>query len=544
MHLSRIAERIPRRWESTTLRILGMLEMVFALLLLIPAALALYLGEDPSKFLYPVVPLGALGLLQYLTFGESRNFRTVNGILLIGLVWLLMFVMSAIPYLLTGMGLIDAIFESVSGITTTGLSVMTDVESQDMSLLIWRAMTMWVGGIMVVLVFMYMLPMFGIGRSVFYNELAGSGSSDYSMRMRNAAKSFILSYGILSLINFALLILLGMDPLEALCLMCATISTGGLMCTNDSMMSYSDAVQLITILFMFLGGTNFYLHYRAIYKRDRGVYRRNSEFRTMVLWFLGISLLIYLLVATDGMTLQQMSLSEHLETFKDALFTTVSLGTTTGLYVDDFTLYPSQCTALLMIVALIGASSGSTSGGIKFSRLRIIYEFLRNGFGKIVHPNAVYDVKMDGSSVGSDTVTSALTVFLMFSITLVVGALVFMIYGMDMVDSFGLAISGVANGGMGFGNFGPTGNYDSLEDPLKIVLIVLMWVGRLEIVTALVLFTPGFWKELLIHRRPRAAGRRFRGIRARIAPAAIPFRRSDDDRGEDRGAIRRLRRGR
>ena len=497
------------RRHSTTIRILGMIEFVFGLLLLIPATIAILMGEDVRIFLYPVVPLLVLGLSQYSFFSESKHFRTVNGLLLIGMVWATMFLISMVPYYLSGMNAIDSFFEAVSGITTTGLSVMTDIESHSISLLVWRALTMWVGGIMVVIIFMYMLPMFGIGRSVFYNELSGSGSSNYSVRMQNAARSFIFSYGILSLINYLLLLLCGMNPLQALCLMCTTISTGGLMSTNDSMMSMSSAVQMITILFMFLGGTNFYLHYRALYKRDKKVYRSNSEFRTMALWFLAISVIIYLLVSFDTYDIGSMTLDDHLRTFKNALFTTVSLGTTTGLYVEDFTLYPSQCMALLMMVALIGASSSSTSGGIKFSRLRIIFEFLKNGFGKLIHPYAVYDVKMDGNSIDDSSVMSALSIFMMFVITMAVSSLVFMIFGYDMVDSFGLSISSVSNGGMGFGNFGPTGNFAGLNDAMKSILIILMWVGRLEILTALVLFTPGFWKELLSDHRPgkRSSGR-------------------------------------
>lgn len=488
---------------STTIRIMGMIEFVFAMTMLIPTAIAMFLGENTHIFLYPMIPLAVAGFLQYMLFSESKHFRTVNGLIMIGVVWTGMFLMSMLPYILYGMSALDSLFESVSGVTTTGLSVMTGLESLPKSLLIWRALTMWMGGIMVVILFMYMLPTFGIGRSIFYNELSGSGSSNYSVRMKNAAKSFIFSYGILSLINYILLMICGMDPLDGLCLMCTTISTGGLMSKSDSVMSFSDSVQIVTIIFMFLGGTNFYLHYRAIYKHEKKVYRSNSEFRTMAMWFLTISIIIYLLVSLDRYDLSSMSLGDHLRTFKNALFTTVSLGTTTGLYVEDFTLYPSQCMALLMIVALIGASSGSTSGGIKFSRLRIIFEFIKNGFGKMVHPDAVYDVKMDGSSVSEENVISALTVFMMFVLTMVVSSVIFMIYGFDMVDSFGLSISSVANGGMGFGNFGPTGNFAGLSDPMKIILIALMWIGRLEIITALVLFTPGFWKELLSNRRSR-----------------------------------------
>ena len=233
------------------------------------------------------------------------------------------------------------------------------------------------------------------------------------------------------------------------------------MCSNDRMMSFSDAIQLITILFMFLGATNFYLHYRAIHRKERGVYRKNSEFRTMLWWFLGISVIVYLFVVTGSDTPIQ-GLEGHYEAFKNALFTTVSLGTTTGLYVDDFTLYPEQCTLLLMIVALIGGCSGSTSGGIKFSRLRIIYEFLKNNFGKVVHPNAVYDVKMDGASVDNSTVQSTLTIFLLFVVSIIVGTILILMIGItqptvngaeiDIIDSVGLAITSISNGGMGFGN--------------------------------------------------------------------------------------------
>ncbi len=490
----------PRR-ESTTLRILGMIEFVFGLLLLVPAIVAVAFGENPYIFLNLVVPLVLLGFFQYVYFAESRHFRTVNGLLLVGLVWLAMFLISMVPYLFSGMDLVDSLLESVSGITTSGMTVMEDIPSHPTSLLIWRALTMWVGGIMVVLIFMYMMPMFGIGRSVFYNELSGSGSSDYSVKMQNAAKSFIFSYGILSLVNFVLLLICGLDPLDGFSLMCATISTGGLMTTDDSMVSMSDAVQIVTILFMFLGGTNFYLHYRALYKREKGVYRKSSEFRTMVLWFISISVIIYVLVSFANHQFEGMSIQDHLAAFKNALFTTVSLGTTTGLYVEDFTTYPFQCVALLMMVALIGASSGSTSGGIKFGRIRIIYEFMKNGFAKIVHPNGVYDVKIDGKSLDDGTVMSALTIFMMFAITLAISSVVFMIIGYNMVDSFGLSISSVANGGMGFGNFGPTGNFADMSDATKLILTALMWMGRLEIMTALVLFTPGFWKELLNERR-------------------------------------------
>lgn len=497
------------RIESTTLMILGLVEIIFSLTLLFPALFAVYYGNDPLPFLVPVPFLLVLGLVQYSISVQSRGFRTVNGLLLVAVAWLVIFAICTLPYILYGLDPLDAVFESVSGVTTTGMSILGDLNQYPISLLIWRSMTQWIGGITVVLIFLYFLPMIGYGRGLFANELAGSGSSEFTQRTTKAAKSFILVYLVLSLVNFLLLFLAGVDFIEALCLTFTTISTGGLTIINSNMIGYSDVVQWITIMFMFLGGTNFYLHFRTIYLRERNVYRRNSEFRMMVAWFIAISVVIFLFKAASQVKAgNDLGAGELYESFKNVLFTTVSLGTTTGYYTEDFTAWPSQCMLLLMLVAMIGTSSSSTSGGIKFSRLRIIFEYVKNGFRGMMHANAVYSVKIDGKSVDDSAVQSALVVFVMYIVTLMVGAVIIMLYGYDMVDSFGLSISVISNGGMGFGNFGPTGNLTDLESSLKIIMTVLMWIGRLEIVTALILFTPGFWKDVWLNSRARRNGKR------------------------------------
>lgn len=498
------------RWENSTVRTLGMVELMFGLLLLIPAAFALYYGEDTLPFLAPVPVLLVLGFLQYLTCRESRSFRAVNGVVLVALVWLLMFAICTVPYALSGINLVDAIFESVSGITTTGMTVMSDLGSMATSLLIWRSMAEWIGGITVVIIFLYFLPMVGFGRSLFQNELAGSGNSNYVQRTSKAARSFIVTYLLLSLANLALLLLCGVAPVEALCLMFTTISTGGLMMFDSGLGMYSDWVQWVTILFMFLGGTNFYLHFRKVYMREKRVYSANSEFKMMIAWFVGIALILFVfLVADMSSSGAEITLGNLYETFKNALFTTVSLGTTTGFYVVDFTLWPSQCMVLLMFVAVIGASSSSTSGGIKFSRIRIVYEYIKNGFRGILHGNAVYSVKIDGRTVDDSLIRSTLVVVMMYLASLAVAALIFMIYGYDMIDSLGLAISVLTNGGMGFGNFGPSGSIADLSNDLKIIITVMMWIGRLEIVTAVLMFTPAFWKEVWLNSRAKRLAKRY-----------------------------------
>lgn len=508
-------------WESTTINVLGLVEVIFGLVLLVPTAFALYFGEDVLPFAAPIPVLLALGMFQYLAFTQSRTFRFVNGLLLVGISWLVMFAIGTVPYVLSGIDPVNAVFESVSGITTTGLTVIGDLSEQSTSLLIWRSLTQWIGGIAVVLIFLYFLPKVGHGRGLFYNELAGYESSDYTQKTQNVARSFIIIYVFLSALNLVCLLLLGVSPIESMCLMFSTISTGGLLMFNSSLMIYPDLVQWVTIVFMFLGGTNFYLHYRALARRERGVYRRNSEFRAMVVWFAIITVAVFLLMLQDRIVSgDPTDLGSLYKVFKDVLFTTVSLGTSTGFYVEDYTMWPAQCTILLMIVVVIGASTSSTSGGIKIGRLRIIYEYIRNGFGTLLHTNSVQAVKIDGRVVDDSVIRSALMVFVMYVLTILIGAVLIMTGGNDLVDSLGLSISAVSNGGMGFGNFGPTGDFAALDGWIKSILVVLMWMGRLEIVTAAILFTPGFWKDVWLNSRARRRGRR-QGVRRRSVPLAV-----------------------
>lgn len=516
---------------------MGLVEIVFALIMIIPCIVAAYYKEDVFPFAVLMPILFIAGLIQYLLFTPSKNIRSVNGLLIVVIAWAFVFLIGMVPYWISGLSFVDSLFESVSGFTTTGATILSDIESYPRSLLIWRSLTQWVGGFAVIIIFMYILPILGVGRALFSNELSGSGSSNYTVKMEKAARSFIVVYAVLSLLHLGLLLICGVKPFEAVCMMFSTISTGGLMCTNDSLQSFSTVVQLITVIFMFMGGVNFYLHYRAIYCKESNVneilmpesrdyqeqkkqtvwekivsslqivkrikvYFSNSEFRFNLLWFLGIAVIAYAFVLVhteifDG------SLSDYLGEFKNIVFTVVSLGTTTGFSVNDYTQYPVFVIMLLFLVAFFGASAGSTSGGIKLYRLRVVYGFLTNAVFRTLRPNTVFTVKMDRNTVSNDTVVSAVSVVLVYIMTLVVAAAVIMAYGFDLADSFGLSVSAVSNGGLGFGNYGPYGSMATLPSSLKIFLAFLMWVGRLEILVALIYFTPSFWKELWMNHRTK-----------------------------------------
>ena len=484
------------QWHCTELKVLGGIEMILALTLIFPTVYAMVLGEDASVFLIPIPIFFSLGLLQFLLFAPSPNFRTVNGLILVALAWAVMFVFGSIPFILGGMDFIDGLFESVNGFTTTGSSVISDVYLWDESLLIWRSMSQWIGGIAIVIIFIYILPMFGMGRTFFSNELEGSGSSQFSMKLRNAARSFIFVYVLLTIVNFLLLLVCQASFRDALCLSLTTISTGGLIITNNSLVDMNIYIQLVTMVFMFIGGVNFYLHFKAIYGRNPKAYTDNKELRHLALWFLVIAIIIYLIHDYPLISAGQLTVEMAISDFKDSLFNVISLGTTTGVYVSDFAQYSDIILFLLVIVMMVGASAGSTSGGIKFSRVRIIIRFFSNTLKNVLHPNAVYTVKMDGENIDDGRVLSAVSITVLYLLTTFVAMIILLSQGLAWSDSMSLAVGCVTNTGVGFGEFSLNG-FEVLSDPIKIFLMIIMWMGRLEITLALVFFTPTFWHDVL-----------------------------------------------
>lgn len=498
------------RWRSTEMKLAGGLEVIIAVTFLLPALYALLIGEDFSYFIYPAIPLMIIGTIQFLLFAPSENLRTVNGLIMVALVWILMFFLGSIPYFLAGMSPINAVFESVNGFTTTGSSTVYSVGEWPESILLWRSITQWLGGIAIVIIFIYLLPIFGMGRTFFNNELEGSGSSQFSMRLQNAARNFILVYVILSLINFVLLIICQAPLIDAICLSLTTISTGGLLISDISLMDASTPVQIVTMVFMFIGGVNFYLHFKAIYGKKPREYLRNNELKILILYFLIASFIVFSLIFIPKLGSLGYDLNEMLVDYKNSLFTVISLGTTTGASVYDFT----ECSELLLFIFLvlmmIGASAGSTSGGIKFTRIRIVVKFFYNTLKNVLHPNAVYSIKVDNESVEDSRVMAAVSVTLLYILTAFIGMIVVMTQGYSWTDSIGLSVGSLTNTGVGFGNFGPLGTYEVLPDEIKIFLMLLMWIGRLEITLALVFFTPGFWSDLRMAYRSSRNGRRIR----------------------------------
>ncbi|MDR1690900.1 MAG: TrkH family potassium uptake protein, partial [Candidatus Methanoplasma sp.] len=314
------------RWENSSIKLLGVIEIILGVALLVPVLIASIYGEDLTLFVYPIPVLLSMGIFQYIFFKSGKTMNPASGMMMIFTAWWVAFFVSAIPFYLYGFSFVDSLFEGVSGFTTTGASVIHH-SALPRSMVFWSSFTQWAGGIAVVLIFLFLIPMMGIGGKAFVeNELAGSGTYKFSMRIKNSAKNFISIYVLLSAVETILLMFSGIGPFESVTMMLSTISTGGFI-GSGNIDDYSFAVQTIILVFMFMGGTNFYLHYRAFKKREFFAYRKSQEFIWTVILFLTAAavLLGILLINTEDLLAFDAG-----DTVWTALFTAVSMGTTTG----------------------------------------------------------------------------------------------------------------------------------------------------------------------------------------------------------------------
>ena len=493
------------RWESSSMKIFGYMELVMGLMLTVPLMMSVYFGESPYPFLIPMPFLFIFGTLQCVFFKRSPRKSPATGILMIFMAWLIAFLVSSLPYYLSGFTLVDAIFEGVSTFTTTGSTVIYDFYSLSNGLQFWRFFVQWAGGISVVMIFLLLMPSLGFGgRALINNELSDSGSYNYSMRMRSAAKNFITLYMVLTLVEVVLLIATGLDAASSVSLAFSTVSAGGTIFQGNSLLSFGMDVQLIVLVFMFMAGTNFYLHVRALYGRDPKVYAKSQEFIWTIMIFMLATVVISLMVLNahwveDGITASNVGTS-----IWEVAFTVVSMGTTTGFYISDFNAWPQTAFIILCMLSLFGAMSGSTSGGVKVYRVMILFSYIKNGMYKMLHPKAVNDVKINGHSLDRDVITSAVVVIFLFMAVAMLSTITLSILEPDMslTDSLGASISALCNVGTGFGESGAFNNFYYFSDATKTFLAMVMWVGRMEVIMFLMLFTRIFWKDVINDARP------------------------------------------
>ncbi len=449
------------------------------------------------SFIIPIIACAAVSL-PVLLLTKSRPFRisTSNGFLFVTICWFTAGIIGSLPYQIAGITeafptYADALFESMSGFTTTGASVLSDIESLPKSLLFWRSFTHWLGGMGIIVLVIAISPLLRSGGQLLVGaEVTGLSIDKTVPTIGKTAKILWLTYIILTACEVILLNIFGMDIFDAVTHSFGTLATGGFSTKNASLGHY-DSIQIraTVTLFMVLAGVNFNLYYRMLNRRTRTIFR-DPEFRAYMLILLGASLLIsFSLVSRGGR-------GWNADTIVTALFHSASITTTTGYVAENYILWPVAAQAVLFLLMFTGASSGSTGGGIKIIRLLLMGKQGAGEMKYLLHPQGVFETKLETHIGGRRAVVHAAAGFIaLYFIVVAVTMLLLAFHGYDILSSLATALATVGNIGPGFGLIGPTENYGFYPPQIKYFLSVVMVCGRLELFTVLILFLPRFWKR-------------------------------------------------
>lgn len=484
--LKTLRRKEDRRRNSLSLYVCGIVLLSISVSLIPSVILAIVYGESIIMSAIPMLIGASLGFMLISMFRMPESVSPVNVLYMLGSIWATTIFFGAVPYMFSGIDFCSAVFESTSGYTTTGGSAIADLGVLTQSILFYRVTTNWLGGIIIIISVMILLPMVGSGnRSIISNEVYGSGIQNMQMRIRDAATQFIYIYILLTLAQVIILILLSVSPLDAVSIAFATISTGGF--SSFPMTDFNMAIDFVITLFMFLGATNFYLHFRAIYGKKLSFYKKNTEFMAMTMWYLFASTTVFLIAYySTGMSL---------ENYINSMFMVVSAGTTTGFACTDYTPWPIAATILIFIVAIVGGSSGSTAGGIKLYRVVILFKYVANSITSILNPRLTKSITVGGQKISTKDAHSALNIITLFLVTILVSTFIFMLLGLDLGESLTSVITAMTNYGPGINEFGPMSSFATMSPILKLLMSLLMWMGRLEVALALAMFLPSVMKE-------------------------------------------------
>lgn len=470
--------------------LLGWLLLLTGAFLCLPLVAAAVFGESLTPFLVTIVLSVGAGLTLVRRFAPiDRSIRPRDGFLVVAGAWLVVSGVGALPYVVAGsLGPVDAIFESVSGFTTTGSTVVADVTLLSRGLLLWRAMTQWLGGMGIILFTIAILPLLGIGgMQLFKAEVPGPVADKVRPRLAATARSLWGIYVGLTAAEWVALRLAGVSGYEALCHSFTTLATGGFSTRNTSVGELgSPAVEWIVTLFMLLAGVNFVLHYRLLTGRFRQVWK-DAELR----YFCGV-----VVVATALLTVTIHGRGAHLlDSLRLAAFQAVSVLTTTGYCSTDFELWPSFAAIVLLVLMVLGGMSGSTGGGVKSLRALLAVRSLRATMFRLIHPHAVRPVKYGGVVVGEAVLAGIWAFFTAYIMLAILGAAVVSAFGYEPLTAISASLTALGNVGPGLGEVGAYDNFAHFPGAVKLVLAGLMLFGRLEIFTLLALASREFWRR-------------------------------------------------
>lgn len=461
-------------------------------------------GATSSLFISGGLTIVVGLMAMYNTKDHNKEMNKREGYIVVAFGWIVMALSGTIPYLLTGSisNFTDAFFETMSGFTTTGATILNDIEVLPEGVLFWRSLTHWIGGMGIIVLAIAILPLLGIGgMQMFAAEAPGPGGDKLHPRITDTAKRLWLIYFGYTAAETILLQVAGMSFFDAINHSLSTLSTGGFSTKNASIAHWNDQpiIQYIIIVFMFLAGTNFVLSYFAFKGKVQKIIRDEEfklYFKFIAIFTLIAALIIYFKADVSTSFIQHpMVWGEAESSFRHALFQVLAIVTTTGFVTADYTLWTPFLTVFFFGLMFLGGSAGSTAGSVKVVRHLIL---IKNGFlefKRALHPNAILPVRYNNKAVTGEIVFNILAFFILYMLSFIVGALVFSMMNIDFQSSIGLAASSLGNVGPALGDFGPVNNYASLPPLGKWWASFLMLIGRLELFTVLILLTPFFWRN-------------------------------------------------
>jgi len=466
-----------------TLHILGSLLKFFAIAYIVPLVAALVYGEDWHVFLYSLLITLAVGLILEFSFRTTRAIERADGFTIVAFIWLLIPLFGTLPYLFppAGLGFLDGFFEAMSGFSTTGATILESIEEMPRSVLLWRSLTQWLGGMGVIALFVAILPRLGVGGSqLFDREFPAPLPERLRPRFRTTARILWTIYVAFTAAQIALLYLLARLPLfDSICVSFSTLSTGGFTPHTASIGFYgSPLAEYIIMVFMFLAGTSFIIHYRVLQRSFRAV--KGEEFR------------LYLIILAVAVSL--LILSRPLGLYREGIFQAISIMSTTGFVTADFASWHSGARMVLLALMFIGACGGSTGGGIKVIRALTLAKHTGVMMRRAISPKSVVPLKLNKKPLSEEVIRDIISFLFLYILVAVVASVVLAFLGLDLGTAVSAVAATLGNVGPGLGEVGPGQNYAWLPDAVKSVLIVCMWLGRLELFTVLMLLSPGFWR--------------------------------------------------
>ena len=478
------------------LHIVGVIVGIFALTMLVPLAFA-WGGMDDARFAYDKALLvtGSCGLALY--FGTRRFRRELqprDGFLLVTLVWTVLPAFATLPlmFYLPGMSFTDAYFETVSGLTTTGATVMTGLDTLPLSINVWRCLLVLVGGMGIIVLAVAVLPLLGVGGSQIFKAETPGPMKDAKLtpRIAETARGLWVVYFAISTVCFFAYAAAGMGWADAFMHMCSTMGLGGFSSYDASFAAFnSPAIEAVAVVFMVLAGVNFALYFMVWKRRSVVTLLRDVEARTY------LAVLLFAVAAVALVLTWRGTYPTFLESLRHAAFNVVSVATTTGFASVDYALWPAFAPALMLLLCCFATSAGSTGGGIKMIRALLLVKQARREMVRIVHPHAVNPVRIGAVAVDNTVLFSVLAFMLVYGATALFMTLVLLLSGLDLVTAASAVIACINNTGPGLGQVGPSGNYQGLTDFQTWVCTATMLLGRLELFSILVLLTPQYWRK-------------------------------------------------